>query len=275
MLQEPKEYIYKTVGDRPIPFLFYPPENPSPAAPLLLLVPGGGWRLSNAESMYGMERSACEALRREGFAVAALSYRNRKDDGVNMRQMVADVFDGLTFLVAHAAEFAIDPHRVYTSGHSAGAHLALLLAYAPADLLAGERAYPPAAYTVRGTVPLSPPTFLPMGDGKPYLQFSVDDLFVGCAPEDYALCSPETYAASGVPSLIAVGERDELVFPENGRRLARLLAENGVEARLIESLRGGHCFEPIRAESSAPTLAEILDEMADFLRKREKIRYNP
>lgn len=260
--------IYKSVEGRDIELLFFPPTVPKFAkAPLFLVVPGGGWRLSNAQSMYDMERAACEALRQEGFAVAALSYRNAQDDGVNMRQMVADIFDGAGYLARHAAVLGLDRQRVYTSGHSAGAHLSLLLAYAPCDLLASERVYGDERFTVRATAPLSPPTWLPKGDAKPYLAFSVDDLFHGCDDDDYRLFSPEAWVKDGgeVPTIAAVGDRDDLVYPQNGARLVETLAAHGVRAALLTAQGGGHAFEPVGVECATPDFGEIQRRIVAFI----------
>ena len=257
--------IYKTVNGRDIELLFFPPTSAKfEKAPLYLIVPGGGWRLSNAQSMYDMERAVCEALRGEGFAVAALSYRNAKDDDVNMRQMVADIFDGAGYLARHAAVLGLDRTRVYTSGHSAGAHLSLLLAYAPCDLLASERDYGDECFTVRATAPLSPPTWLPKGEGGDYLCFSVDDLFIGCE-DDYRRFSPEAWVDRGVATIAAVGERDTLVYPTNAARLVEALAARGVRAELLTAMGGGHAFEPIDVDRATPDFGEIQRCIVDFI----------
>ena len=264
-MQDPTKYIYKTVGDREIELLFYPPEKKGATpSPLLILIPGGGWNLSDAASMYGMARAAAEELRAAGWAAAALSYRNHRQDGVNMRQMVADILDGAGWLAAHAGELGIDPGRFYTCGHSAGGHLALVLAYASRDLLAEERVNP-APFTVRAAAPLSPPVMLRAGESRPWLAFPVDDLFVGCQG-DYAAFSPldMVKAGAGVPTLTAVGERDSLVFPLNGQELTAALIQKGIPAELLVSRRGGHSFEPVDAPDSSPVLAGILPRIARF-----------
>lgn len=257
-----KEIIYKTVGERAIELLFYPPtEQTYTKAPLFLLIPGGGWNSSVAASMYGMERSAAEALRAAGFAVAAISYRNHREDGVNMPAIVADVFDSAAYLAAHGEELGIDPTRFYTSGHSAGGHLALLLAYAPRNLYGEER----TPFTVRATAPLSPPTWLPKEVYQPYLQFSIDGLFEGCTEEDYRLCSPETWVESAVPTLTAVGDKDDLVFPANGQRLHDKLLAAGVRSEFVVAQNGGHAFEPIGADTATPHFEDIQRQIVEFI----------
>lgn len=262
--RQPSRMVYKTVGSREIELLFFPPAAPgSVPAPLLILIPGGGWNASNARSMADMEQLACETLRNSGFAVAALSYRNHREDGVNMREMVTDIFDGADYLARHAGALGIDPRRFYTSGHSAGAHLALLLAYAPVGFPA-KRA-DGAAFTVRATAPLSPPVWLQPGEPAPYRAFPIDELFVGCE-EDYRLFSPLALAQEGygVSTFTAVGTADNLVFPRNGEELTAALRAHGVRAEWMAAQNGGHAFEPTSPEPVSPDFTEIQRRMAAF-----------
>ena len=192
--------------------------------------------------------------------MAAISYRNHREDGVAMPAIVADVFDAAAYLAAHGEELGIDSTRFYTSGHSAGGHLALLLAYAPGDLY-GER----TPFTVQATAPLSPPTWLPKEVYQPYLQFSIDGLFEGCTEEDYRLCSPETWVESAVPTFTAVGDKDNLVYPSNGQRLHQKLCAAGIRSTLVVSQNGGHAFEPIGADTATPHFEEIQRQIVAFI----------
>lgn len=263
-----REFVYKTVGDRAIELVFWEPAKKLfSAAPLLVLIPGGGWCKSDARSMYGFAYHAAEHLRDAGFAVAALSYRNFADDGVNMRQMAADVFDAVSWLAARADAFGIDPARVYTCGHSAGGHLSLLLALAPADTFAAERQYD-TPFTVRGTAPLSAPCHLTDCGMTAYMGGEVSHLFAGCSPEDYALCSPDHWAAQGrrTAAFLAWGDADRLVIgATNSARLARLLSENGADVETVCCLHGGHCFEPIDADRVSHPHGEIQQQLVNFI----------
>lgn len=260
--------IYKTVGERDIELLFYPPTKAVyDRAPLLVLIPGGGWRLSVAESMYGMARSLAENLRAAGFAVAAISYRNNKDDGVMMPAIVTDVFDAASYLAAHAAVLEIDPQRMYTGGHSAGGHLALMLAYAPCDF--GEERVYHTPFAVRGTVPISPP--VSMGATPQELERyrfgrSLAQLFIGC--EEEMLCySPLWWVQNGhgVPTMTAAGDRDALVASANSEDLCQKLKEHGIRSELLISHGGGHCLEPIECDEVSLPLTQVLSQMAAFV----------
>lgn len=260
--------IFKAVGDREIEVLFYPPTNAIyDRAPLLFLIPGGGWSLSVAESMYGMAQPLAEALREAGFAVAATSYRNHRDDGVMMPAIVDDVFDAASFLAQHADALGIDPHRMYTGGHSAGGHLSLLLAFAPCDF-GVERMYH-TPFTVRGCVPISPPTrLLRTKEELPRYTKGVAHLFQGCSDDAFAQYSPLCWAQNGhgVPTLAAVGDRDTLVVPAHSEDLCDALNTHGIAATLLVSHGGGHCLEPIETDAVSLTLHDTLLQMADFVK---------
>ena len=260
--------IFKTVGEREVELLFYPPTHTVyEQAPLLFLIPGGGWCLSVAESMYGMARSLAETLREAGFAVASTSYRNHRDDGVMMPAIVTDVFDAASFLAQHADVLGIDPHRMYTGGHSAGGHLALMLAFAPCDF--GEERTYHTPFTVRGCVPISPPTrLLRTKEELPRYAEGVAHLFQGCSDDAFAQYSPLCWAQNGhgVPTLAAVGDRDTLVVPAHSEDLCDALNAHHIAATLLVSHGGGHCLEPIETDAVSIPLSDALLQMAAFVK---------
>ena len=261
--------IFKTVGERAVELLFYPPTNVLyDRAPLLFLIPGGGWCMSVAESMYGMARTLAEKLQEAGFAVAATSYRNHRDDGVMMPAIVSDVLDAASFLAQHADVLNIDPQRIYTCGHSAGGHLALLTAFIPCDF-GTERVYH-TPFTVRGSAPISPVAAMPCTDEERarYL-FKVDHLFQGCDDTAMAQYSPLWWAQNGhgVPTLAAAGDRDTLVPAVQSADLCAALTAHNIPATLLLSHGGGHCLEPIETDAVSLSLHDVLLQMAAFIKE--------
>ncbi len=265
---EEQRLIYKTVGDREIELLFYPPHKAVyDRAPVLFLIPGGGWCMSVAESMYGMARPLAETLRENGFAAAAVSYRNHRDDGVMMPTILGDILDAASFLAMHADVLGIDPHRLYTCGHSAGGHLALLLAYVPCDF-GEERAYD-TPFTVCGSVPISPPTNMCVtSQEEAHYRFGrgMAHLFKGCE-EEMPRYSPLWWARNGhgVPTMTAAGDRDSLVATANSEDLCQALKEHGIRSELLITHGGGHCLEPTDCETVDLPLSDVLLQMAAFV----------
>ncbi|MBB4097201.1 alpha/beta hydrolase [Sphingomonas kyeonggiensis] len=102
----------------------------SAGAPLVVFVHGGGWKRGDKGNATGDEKVAHFTGR--GFAFASVNYR--LVPGVTVEQQAQDVADALGYLVQHARELGFDPGKVVLMGHSAGAHLAALVATDPAYL---------------------------------------------------------------------------------------------------------------------------------------------
>lgn len=99
-------------------------------APLVVFIHGGGWNRGDKGNATGAEKIAHFTGR--GFAFASVNYR--LVPGATVEQQAQDVADALGYLVQHARELGFDPGRLVVMGHSAGAHLAALIATDPAYL---------------------------------------------------------------------------------------------------------------------------------------------
>jgi acetyl esterase/lipase len=99
-----------------------------PEAPLVLFVHGGAWSLGD-KAMAGHMAVHFQA---RGYAFASVGYRLVPD--VDPRQQAEDVAAAIARLLEDARRLGIDRDRVMIMGHSAGAHLAALVATDPAYL---------------------------------------------------------------------------------------------------------------------------------------------
>ncbi|MBR6020971.1 MAG: alpha/beta fold hydrolase [Kiritimatiellae bacterium] len=119
---------YRVAGGIPLCFDLWRPVGPDNKLPLVVLVHGGGWNGGSRSdaSVSGMGNT----LLAHGFAVATVDYRVAWDErfpGFRFPDPLCDVKAAVRHFRAHAEEFGIDPSRIGAFGHSAGAHLALLL----------------------------------------------------------------------------------------------------------------------------------------------------
>jgi acetyl esterase/lipase len=103
--------------------LFLPAESKD-APPLVAFVHSQFWA-RNAGGR-ALEPRFARALQAEGAAVAVIRHRLAPDHPHPAG--AEDVAAALAFLIRGADRFGFDPHRVYLSGHSSGAHLAALVA---------------------------------------------------------------------------------------------------------------------------------------------------
>lgn len=185
---------------------------------------GGGWT-SGAKANYAFIGTA---LARLGFTAAVADYRLHPEH--RFPAYVEDAADALSWLSRHAPAFGGRSDRIIVAGHSAGAHLAMLLALDPRYRKAaglGDAA-------IGGVVGLSGPY-----DFFPYPNDLCRDVFGEVEPA--RLAQPVTFAAgAGCPVILASGGRDEIVPAANSFSLEKALRSRGRACAHIHNPRVGH-----------------------------------
>ncbi len=107
---------------------YYPPSlSTRSAPPLIVFVHGGGWERGSRENATGSAK--IRHFTAKGYAFATIDYR--LVPGATVEQQAQDVATALAWLVAHARALGFNPNRMVLMGHSAGAHLAALVATDP------------------------------------------------------------------------------------------------------------------------------------------------
>ena len=258
------DLVYKITPRRNLMLTFLPPlKEKFDKAPVYFLIPGGGWHVETRQSMIDFSLSSVETLRNEGFAVVSIDYRVYKD-GVVMREIITDCFDAARYIAHFADTLNVDKNAFITSGHSAGAHLALMLAYAPQKEFQGD--YPFSdTFGVKLTAVMSPPTAL--HDNNTNSLRDLDELFIGETADEKERTSPISYVTEDCPpTLLSAGTSDYLVFANSSEQLYKKLSNCGVESKLLLSIGGGHCFEQIHS-SITPTLSmeDVQNEIVSFV----------
>lgn len=212
--------------------------------PLIVFWHGGRWEFGD-KSDY---RFVGAALAEAGYVAVIANYRHYPQ--VKMPGFMDDAAHAALWAVAHAGEFGADASRLFLMGHSAGAHMAALLALDPKYLrAAGDVPH------IAGVIGLSGPY-----DFLPLIEADVQDMFG--PPGLYPQSQPINYARADAPPMLLVhGLKDDTVWPKNSRNLASALSARGADVtlklypKLLHADTVGALSAPIR--SRAPTLADI------------------
>lgn len=228
-------------------FDLYAP-NEGADLPVVVFFYGGGWD-SGSKDVYGW---AAQALAAQGFLVALPDYRLSPD--VHFPAFIEDAAVATAAAADVAAEHGGDPLRLAVSGHSAGAHLAMMITLDRRYMAAVER-----PDLIRAAAGLAGPyDFLPFDVAASRNAF-------GRAP-DPTLTQPVTFARGDAPPVwLGHGTADDTVHAEDSEVLNARLSELGAPStlRLYEGLNHADLiatFSPLFRRK-----APVLDDMTAFL----------
>jgi pectinesterase len=116
------DVIYARYGDRALEMDIFRPKEVWGELPAIVCIHGGGWRQGSKLN----HRKVAQSLAGQGFVTASISYRLSGE--APFPAPIQDCKAAVRFLRASAKEYGIDPDKIAAIGHSAGGHLAALLA---------------------------------------------------------------------------------------------------------------------------------------------------
>ena len=232
--------------------VFRPKENANGAATLFMV--SGGWYSGWAppESLLGRFKPLTD----KGFTVFAV--RHGSSPRFTIPEAVADVRRSVRFIRANAERFQIDPDRIGVFGASAGGHLSLMLGTTadegePTNKDPVER----VSNRVQAVVAWVAPTDLQImvweapGRLPAYLNYPALNLEVAKAKNYSPL---EMVTADDAPTLLVVGDKDELVPMSHSQNIQEAFEKAGVESELVVLEGAGHGFGGQHAQRAADDL---------------------
>lgn len=214
------------------------------AAPVVVFFYGGAWR-SGSKELY---RYVAKALARRGYVAVVPDYRVYPQ--ARYPDFLEDAALAVRWVKDNVGGFGGDPGKMFLQGHSAGAHIAAMLAI-DARWLAKVGLAP--GRDIAGLIGLSGPyDYLPLRDE------TLKAIFGGA---DRLETQPIHHVAPGVPpALLMTGGRDRLVEAGNSVRLAARLTAAGNVATVKIYRRAGHYLV---AAAMAPLLRLLVPVLRD------------
>lgn len=219
-------------------------------APAVVWIHGGGW--TGGTKAEARAANVCATLAAAGYVAASIDYRLGPGAWPTNLQ---DCKNAVRFLRVRAADYGIDPDRIAVAGGSAGAHLALLVAFTPGHAAWSPPApYPGVSDAVRCVISMYAPVNLrtrreSAPDGRPTERPKLGGplaVFGATSAEDdvYRLASPITHIGpSSPPVLIMQGRADPMVDYLQAEELARVLGGHGVVHQAVFLDGVGHTFD--------------------------------
>lgn len=229
----------------------YVPAKPGPG---VLVVHGGSWARGSRKDFQALSAY----LREQGYFVASLDYRLAPNHPYPAA--CEDLDKAFDYVVGHAQELQVDPQRLAWLGRSAGAHLALVQAYTRRPSRCVVAYYPPTDMQWSYEHPSNPRVL----DSPAALRD-----FLGSAPPApaYLEASPlQRVQAGAPPTLLLHGERDDLVYVEQSRRLQSRLGELGVPCAALYLPWANHgCDINLAGPSGQLCTQEVVRFLATYL----------
>jgi acetyl esterase/lipase len=214
--------------------------------PVVVFFYGGSWS-AGVKSQYAFVGAALAA---RGYVTAIPDYRLFPQ--VRFPDFVVDCASAVAWVQQHASEFGGDPDRIVLMGHSAGAHIAAMLALDDAYLTkAGVR-----AHSILGLVGLSGPYALDPNTDTLRTIFSSP-----YTPDDW---QPVHFANSHAPpALLLHGLADTVVDYRHTETLRDALLSQGSQAEVHFYPKRGHADTigsfTVVARFRTPALKQTLD----------------
>lgn len=219
-------------------------------APIVVFFYGGDW----THGERGWYRFVGDALAERGLVAVIPDYRKVPD--VAPDGFMSDAARAVAWTRAHATELGGDPDGVFVMGHSAGGHIAALLATDPRWL--GDVGLAPR--DLAGCIGLAGVyLFLPADSDD-------DDMLAVFGRDDGRQEAMPLNAIRGAepPMLLLHGRDDDEVDPANSRLFAQALRAHGDEAelRLYPEVDHGQVLFALSPHRGAPP---VLDDVLAFV----------
>lgn len=228
----------------------YAPVDGGGNNPVLVFFYGGSWA-SGFRQGYAF---AAKAFASRGYTVVVPDYRLVPD--VHFPAFIEDGASAIAWTLANIAQHGGDPARVSLMGHSAGAHIAMMLALDTQWLKAAG--VDPKA--IRAAVGLAGPY-----DFYPFTYAATRRAF-GQAP-DGRLTQPIAFARGDAPPIfVAHGADDKLVYPKNSIALAEVLKKAGAPVTLKTYPDLGHVGIVTALSKPFRSRAPVLEDTLAFLK---------
>jgi arylformamidase len=200
--------------------------------PVMVMIHGGAWRGGDkAYSACGLDKARFFVTL--GYAYVSINYRLSPE--IQHPVHVQDVAKALSFVHDHIAGYGGDPERIFVMGHSAGAHLAALVATDESCLAAeGRRLSMLSGVILLDGAGYDIASLQAMNSVGPVLR-RIYQVAFGKDPAKWKSASPVTHVApnKGIPPFLIFHAGSRVESGLESRALAQSLRDAGVAVKVV------------------------------------------
>ena len=227
----------------------YHPTKPNGDGTIVVFIYGGSWRMGN-RSQY---RLAAQPFAAAGYVTVVPDYRLYPE--ARFPDFVSDMAAALNWVQRELVGEGESP-RIVLVGHSAGAHIAALLALDPRYLKAEGQ----STDIIKGWVGLAGPYAF-----DPIKTKSTKAIFESAA-NDVSQAQPVTFARGDAPpALLLHGTKDATVYPWNSEELAEAISATGGKVTYKPLDNIGHIAIVVSIAKPGLGGAPVLKEIEEFI----------
>jgi acetyl esterase/lipase len=233
-------YIPKKKGDKPLP--------------VVLFYYGGGWDSGEKENYLFV----AEAFTSKGYLTVIPDYRVFPD--VKFPEFMRDPVSAGQWVKQYIASYGGDSDNIFVVGHSAGAHIGMMLNLNK-DYLASADLKPDQFRAFIGLA--GPYDFLPLQSKR------LKDIF---GPEETRWQSQPINFVTGdnQPTLLLVGLEDDTVWPKNSINLANAIHVKKGQVKVLKYPSYGHVDMVAKLAKPFRGSSTLLDDMVHFMQLKQK-----
>ena len=244
--------------------VYLPTSNHRAGYPVVIYIHGGAWITGTKEAInFNRFNSAINELREKGYVIISPDYTLARNGKSPFPQCINDMYDAIEWVKGNAATYRFDLDNIGLIGESAGAHLAMMIAfghpgdfnlsyqttrfdylidiYGPNDM--NDLYHMKTMDTLKSLLSKLPP--------KLHQKLDISQYLFGFDPEKDSLkasifmqkYSPVTYVHSDVPPTLMIhGQEDILVPVSQSETLHQLLDTLGIENKFYLMEGVDHAF---------------------------------
>ena len=274
-----EDAVYKKVENRAMELdLYVPLKDIDKKNPVVVFFHGGYWKYGSRKDIPDKKYyDAVLKINEKGIIVVSADYR-LLDENTGITEQVNDCVDCVKWLIDNADRFNIDTKNISLWGTSAGAHLAMLVAYSRnREIFTDSKMNFKSVISYYGPTDLNEMFFegnkirkfegLAEEDMNGFFREFLGKNFDTCyrmLSESFKSKSPvEYFPENPIPTLLVHGKRDDVVPLLQSEKLFHIAEKNDNDIELFSSEFYGHGFSDI----SEDEMSSVVEKTVEFLGK--------